>query len=298
MNFQSIGAPVRENGGVFTAAHDPLYPSSAKTIVFTDEKAPENFAFSCEIKLCGDGEAGMYFRAQGKNGATWIVGYFFSVNAADGSVKISKINGGDRDNAVLGHMRYPFEKGVWYNMRVEMRGTHARLWFDNFKLDADPYPKYDMTLRHFSRGVCGLDLGGGAAEFRHVKIEAIEAEPAWTPDNSYRNPVVYGADPDILFHDGTYYLYFTDTQDMSLFQCYTSKDLIHWSEPVVVFHGKDGWGNNEYMSPNVICKDGLFYMFYASHTAPDPVTGKREAHVAFASSASPLGPFKSATMQP
>ena len=52
MNFQSIGAPVRENGGVFTAAHDPLYPSSAKTIVFTDEKAPENFAFSCEIKLC------------------------------------------------------------------------------------------------------------------------------------------------------------------------------------------------------------------------------------------------------
>ena len=286
MNFQSIGAPVRENGGVFTAAHDPLYPSSAKTIVFTDEKAPENFAFSCEIKLCGDGEAGMYFRAQGKNGATWIVGYFFSVNAVDGSVKISKINGGDRDNAVLGHMRYPFEKGVWYNMRVEMRGTHARLWFDNFKLDADPYPKYDMTLRHFSRGVCGLDLGGGAAEFREVKIEAIEAEPAWTPDNSYRNPVVYGADPDILFHDGTYYLYFTDTQDMSLFQCYTSKDLIHWSEPVVVFHGKDGWGNNEYMSPNVICKDGLFYMFYASHTAPDPVTGKREAHVAFASSAS------------
>ena len=117
---------VNDNGGVFTAAHDPLYPSSAKTIVFTDEKAPENFAFSCEIKLCGDGEAGMYFRAQGKNGATWIVGYFFSVNAADGSVKISKINGGDRDNAVLGHMRYPFEKGVWDNMRVEMRGTHAR----------------------------------------------------------------------------------------------------------------------------------------------------------------------------
>ena len=110
--------------------------------------------------------------------------------------------------------------------------------------------------------------------------------------------MVYGADPDILYHDGTYYLYYTDTQDMTLFQCYTSKDLIHWSEPVVVFHGKDGWGNNEYMSPNVIYKDGLFYMFYASHTAPDPITGRREAHVAFASSASPLGPFKSATMQP
>lgn len=298
MNFQSIGAPVQENDGVFTAARDALYPAAAKTVLFDTERAPENFAFSCEIKLCEDGEAGMYFRAQGKNGAAWVVGYFFSVNAADGAVKISKINGGDRDNVVLGHMRYPFEKGVWYNMRVEMRGTHARLWFDNFKLDADPYPKYDMTLRHFSRGVCGLDLGGGAAAFRGVKLEEIDAEPAWTPDNCYQNPVVYGADPDILYHDGTYYLYYTDTQDMTLFQCYTSKDLIHWSEPVVVFHGKDGWGNNEYMSPNVICKDGLFYMFYASHTAPDPVTGKREAHVAFASSASPLGPFRSATMQP
>ena len=97
MNFQSIGAPVQENAGVFTAACDALYPAAAKTVLFDTERAPENFAFSCEIKLCEDGEAGMYFRAQGKNGAAWVVGYFFSVNAADGAVKISKINGGDRD---------------------------------------------------------------------------------------------------------------------------------------------------------------------------------------------------------
>jgi len=101
-----------------------------------------------------------------------------------------------------------------------------------------------------------------------------------------------------MFYDGMYYLYFTDTQDMSLFQCYTSKDLIHWSEPHLVFEGKDGWGNNEYMSPNVIYKDGLFYMFYASHTLPNPKTGRREPHIAFATSESPLGPFKSKTMKP
>ena len=298
MNWQNIGLKVNESDGVFTASGDAFYPHSEKAVVFSTEKAPANFAFSCEIRLTRGGEAGMYFRAQGKNGARWVVGYYFSVDAADGSVKLSKVNGRDSDHVVLGHMRYPFETDVWYTMRVEMRGTHARLWFNNFKLDTEPYPKYDLTLTHFSRGVVGLNLGDGCAEFRNVKLEELADEPALTPDNSYRNPVVYGADPDILYHDGVYYLYYTDTQDMSLFQCYTSTDLIHWSEPIVVFHGVDGWGNNEYMSPNVVYKDGLFYMFYASHTAPDPITGRREAHVAYASSTSPTGPFKSVTRKP
>ena len=302
MEWMNIGAPVEIKGDSFTASRaNALFQSREPSIVFSKEWAPANFTFEDEIKLNAGGEAGMYFRAQGKNGARWLTGYYFSVNAKDGSVKLSKVNGGDSDHTVLGHMTFPFEKDKWYTMRVQMIGAYAKLWFNNFELETAPiYPKFDVTLKHFSRGALGFNLGDGAAEFRGAKVTEITDIPVFTDENSYQNPVVYGADPDILYHNGTYYLYFTDTQDMSLFQCYTSKDLIHWSEPIVVFHGVDGWGNNEYMSPNVIYREDedLFYMFYASHTSPDPVTGRREAHVAFASSKSPTGPFKSMTMKP
>ena len=299
MEWITLGAKADEKDGVFSAkAGDALFPApDNRAVLFSKAHAPKNFVFECEIKLVRDGEAGVYFRAQGKNGLSWIAGYYLSVDAADCSVKLTKVNGGDRDNRVLGSMRYPFEKGRWYKIRVEMQGTYAKIWFNNFLAESDPYPKFDLELAHFPRGVVGLNLGDGIAEFRGVAVDELPEPPVYDKDRFYKNPVVYGADPDILYYDGMYYLYFTDTQDMSLFQCYTSKDLIHWSDPVVVFHGKDGWGNDEYMSPNVIYKDGLFYMFYASHTAPDE-RGKRRAQVAFASSASPLGPFKSKTMKP
>ena len=299
MEWINLGAGVTEKDGILTADTGNVLFSAAqdRAVLFSRDRAPANFTFECEIRLVRDGEAGVYFRAEGKNGFSWIAGYCLSVNAADCTVKLSKVNGGDRNNSVLGSMRYPFEKNRWYKIRVEMQGSFARVWFNNFLKETDPYPKFDLELRHFPRGTVGLEFGEGVAEFRGITLTELEEAPVYDRDSCYCNPVIYGADPDILYWNGTYYLYFTDTQDMSLFQCYTSKDLIHWSEPVVVFHGTDGWGDNEYMSPNVFYKDGLFYMTYASHTAPDE-TGKRRVQVAFASSTSPLGPFRSKTMKP
>lgn len=300
MEWTKFGAEITEQNGVFSAAvNNTLFPTKEQTAMFSVEKTPLNFALECEIKLKKDGEAGVYFRSQGKNGARWVVGYYLILNAADQSLTLKKVNGGDSDHVVLSHMCYPFTKDVWYKIRIEVRGTYAKIWFNNFAHETAPiYPKIDLELKHFTRGGIGFNFGEDVAEFRDIAMTEIEGAKPYDPDKQYLNPVVYGADPDIMYYDGTYYLYFTDTQDMSLFQCYTSKDLIHWSEPHVVFHGCDGWGNNEYMSPNVIYKDGLFYMFYASHTAPNPKTGRREPHVAFATSTSPLGPFKSKTMKP
>ncbi len=298
LKWTELGARVEERDGVLSARGSEFYTSASdRAALFAEGSAPKNFAFECEIRLVRDGEAGVYFRAQGKNGFDWIAGYYLSVNAADGSVKLRNVNGGDHSESVIASMRYPFGKGRWYKIRVEMRGSSAKIWFNNFTDESDPYPKFDLELRHFPRGTVGLEFGCGTARFRGVSLEEIDGGTAADADGFYRNPVIYGADPDIMYYDGTYYLYFTDTQDMSLFQCYTSKDLIHWSQPHVVFHGSDGWGNNEYMSPNVFFKDGIFYMLYASHTAPD-ANGRRRVQVAFASSDSPLGPFRSKTGRP
>lgn len=285
------------HGGKLEFCGEELVASADRdTYAFLADRAPNDFIFRCEVMLLTDSESGVYFRAKGKNGVEWIVGYYLAVNPADNSVSLWKVNGGDRDNRIYQKMRYPFKKNVWYEIKIVMAGKDVQIYFNNFLLDKEPYPKFDFELGHYTHGTVGFHFGSGAAKFRNVSVTPYTAVPL-DPDDSYQNPIVYGADPDILYHDGTYYLYFTDTSDMSMFQCYKSDDLVHWSDPIVVFDGKDGWGNNEYMSPNVTYKNGWFYMFYASHTAKDE-NGRRRAQVAYASARSPLGPFKNPVKKP
>ena len=290
MEWVNLGAKAEEKGGVWTSEE------GSEGFLFTKENTPANFKFEAEIRLKKAGEAGLYFRTVSKNGVNWLVGYAFTVNVEKHTITLTKVSNGDHVMNTLGVVKYPFERDVWYKIAVVVSGKNTRLYFNNFKYDLEPYPKFDLELGYFMKGTAGLAFGDGVAEFRGVKLEE-NNEPALDPDESYKNPILYGADPDIMFYDGTYYLYYTDTADMHLFQCYTSKDLIHWSEPHVIFHGEDGWGNNEYMSPNVVHKDGWFYMFYASHTAPD-ANGRRRAQVTYATSRSPLGPFKAENKVP
>ena len=285
MKLISYGGSIQEKDGVFPSEKD------VDTFAFYDEPTPNGYCFKAKIKLKKEGRAGLYFRTVCRNGIEWFVGYAFLVDAGDHTISLIKVSRGDHVEKVLGQMRYPFELDQWYEIKVLQEGKNTRLYFNNFLHDDDPYPKFDLELGHFMKGHAGLSFGEGVAEFKEVELSPYHFE-VLNKDNSFKNPIVYGADPDIMYFDGTYYLYFTDTADMHIFQCYTSKDLIHWSEPIVIFHGKDGWGNNEYMSPNVIYKDGWFYMFYASHTAYDE-KGNRRVHVTYATSRSPLGPFVS-----
>ena len=288
MDWMKLGGNVEEKNGVLRGEE------GRQTFVFTADNVPENFSFEAEIRLKAEGDAGLYFRTVAKNGVDWLVGYSFTVNVQDHSIRLTKVSNGDHITKVLGTVHYPFDRDVWYKIAVHMCGENVRLYFNNFLHDDEPYPKFDLKLSHFAKGAVGLAFGEGVAEFRNVTLK--ELAPC-EEGETFTNPILYGADPDILYDEGTYYLYYTDTADMTLFQCYTSTDLLHWSQPHVVFHGKDGWGNNEYMSPNVIRKGDWYYMFYASHTAPDE-NGKRRAQVTYATSKSPLGPFVSAQKVP
>lgn len=96
------------------------------------------------------------------------------------------------------------------------------------------------------------------------------------------------ADPTILEHENTYYLYGTlgDPEiDGEGFVVYTSKDLKNWEGPLGATDGfalkkGDAFGTWGFWAPQVLESNGEFHMFYTA-----------DEHIAIASSQSPLGPF-------
>lgn len=78
---------------------------------------------------------------------------------------------------------------------------------------------------------------------------------------TYTNPVIDElgpADPDVILHNGTYYLYCTG--DNVSYHVYTSPDLVRWTKKGRVFKPgeKNVWAPDVYADP----KDGLFYLYY------------------------------------
>lgn len=115
-------------------------------------------------------------------------------------------------------------------------------------------------------------------------------------DNNFKNPMLSGADPFILFYEGTYYLYSTtennkqlvgandfstDTPEGDGIYVYVSKDLKNWTKHGYALKRGDSMGEKWFWAPEVLAYEGKFYMVYAS-----------EEHIAIACADHPLGPFK------
>ncbi len=82
---------------------------------------------------------------------------------------------------------------------------------------------------------------------------------AWAA--TYTNPVIGEigpADPDVILHNGTYYLYCTG--DNVSYRVYTSPDLVTWTKKGRVFKPgeKNVWAPDLYRDPG----DGRFYLYY------------------------------------
>jgi len=98
------------------------------------------------------------------------------------------------------------------------------------------------------------------------------------------------ADPYVLEHEGTYYLYGTGGRRGIM--AYTSKDLANWS---VAAGAKDGyaldstdvWGNRGFWAPEVYLINKKFYMYFTV-----------QERIAVAVSDSPLGPFVQQVKKP
>ena len=124
-------------------------------------------------------------------------------------------------------------------------------------------------------------------------------------DIFYRNDgQVIGADPSVITVGDTYYLYVTSadgTGETGSVRGYKSKNLTDWEPLGVVFvPQRDSWGVTNIWAPEVIEKDGTFYMYYSALNTAWVDAGSIEDEengtipkygLGVATSSSPEGPF-------
>ncbi|EGF92614.1 endo-1,4-beta-xylanase D [Asticcacaulis biprosthecium C19] len=119
------------------------------------------------------------------------------------------------------------------------------------------------------------------------------------------NPVIqtrFTADPAPLVHDGVVYLYVGHDEDdaagfkMLDWRLYSSTDMANWTDRGVVASLKTfPWAvqANDAWAPQVIARDGKFYLY-----APISVAGSPKNVIAVAVADNPAGPFKDALGKP
>ena len=108
---------------------------------------------------------------------------------------------------------------------------------------------------------------------------------------TYTNPVgdsIFTADPSILYHNKTYYLYGTSPGDG--FLCWTSPNLVDW-EPIGYAYKRpeNSWGKGSYWAPEVVFYKDKFYMVFSCNGGK---RGESKLRLGLAVSDRPEGPFK------
>lgn len=126
-----------------------------------------------------------------------------------------------------------------------------------------------------------------------VVKELNDSESTFTTNLLYQNPAVGiedAADPDVIYHDGYYYLYpTTNIMRTAAYGVYRSKDLATWEllERPAYMPARDNWSVNGLWAPDIVEIAGKFYLFYTGAYIND--NSKRTIGVAV--SDHPAGPF-------
>ena len=85
---------------------------------------------------------------------------------------------------------------------------------------------------------------------------------------TFTNPVYpgYFADPFVLRHEGVYYAYGTNNQDLAdeAFEILRSEDLVEWTLLGRALPAVDGLAAVDHWAPEVTAHDGRFYMYFSA----------------------------------
>ena len=245
-----------------------------------------DFMYEADVRiLSSDGEAGLVFRVTDADvGATAFTGYYVHINAGADRVELGKM--GPKGWARIGIRNLPINMNVWYRLKVVAAGAHIQIYVNDNLLNSSPYPKFDAVDDAFASGSIGVRTWFSDAEFDNVLVSAYTPPK---PTDTYTNPVKsLTGDPAVLYDDGVYYLYATNSASTSHgFKVFTSTDLIEWTDQGWVLVEDDSWGSREFWAPEVIRKDETYYMYYTV-----------EERICVAGSSSPLGPFKQDIQEP
>ena len=110
---------------------------------------------------------------------------------------------------------------------------------------------------------------------------------------AFANPVLDGADPDVVVVGNTYWLYPTGGRP-GTFHAYSSPDLTKWTDRGVILDFKnvpwinaDGRRRHGAWAPGIFAADGKAYLYYAV----GPQTDDKPSRIGVAVAKTPAGPF-------
>jgi GH43 family beta-xylosidase/uncharacterized protein YjdB len=282
--WKTYGGNWKVNDGKYNVKSGPGYKTVLENPEFTD------YILEADVQITSGTEAGLIFRASDLAvGADSLEGYFLGINAQNQYAVLGQFSEGKWTE--IASRKIPVKYNENYHLKVVISEDHIQAYINDNPLNTNPYPKFDVVSNtHLTTGKIGFRTWHADASFDNVKVTPYKEEMTGP---TYTNSVMPGiADPYVLYHEGTYYLYGTHTADWPMMQngikVYTSTDLVNWKEhDEWALHRDNSWGENRFWAPEVIERDGKFYMYYAV-----------EERLAVATSDSPLGPFVQEKMEP
>lgn len=207
--------------------------------------------------------------------------------------------------------------GKWYYMAAVSNGTTLSLYLANVSdngplqllaqtdIAASGSPNRALTKgttngTNWHAGSWSVGRGlynGNHADRAYGFIDEVRiSDTALTPDQflfpqqpqaptAENNPLMYGADPDILLVDNKVWLYPT-SGEREKFYAFSLTDLTTWTKHGPILNidtipwmpeGKYGW------APGIMEKNGTYYLYFCA--------GPKTAYVGVATAGSPAGPF-------
>lgn len=279
----------KTHGGEWSVENGELHVSGGKgpKAAITGLQAGD-FQLDLELRTDSDSaQAGVIFRADGlAEGIDAFRGYYVGLKAGD---KLALWGATDPKWRPVAVRPFEVKAKQWYHLRVQVAGNNAKIFVDDEAIEDGAWPIFDGIDAAFAKGGFALRALDGAASFRNLEIKAYRP-PALA--RSYVNPVQAGcADPVVLRKGGKYYAYTTYSPDFPRMprgiRLYTSVNLVDWKDEGFVLKNEDSWGESRFWAPDIVEKDGTFYLYYAA-----------DERMCVATAKSPMGPFKQMKEEP
>jgi len=263
--FDLTGTVTYENGSLISTRGQSAFALSEK-------EYKDNFKVSCDITVKAAGISGIMIFTDGEANGIYLAADFGAQNVSLYMVKESQFE-------QLGRRKCSFEKNQSIPMSIQYSDGVIKAYFNENPADTDPYPKFEVNLskvqlKKLPGNKVGFRVGNAIADFRNISIT--EADHAVSGD-TYTNPVIQGADPDVLFYNGVYYLYQRVHGGNDVFRVSTSTDLVNWKTGNVIYKHNPRNSSSSYMSPNVFHYNGKFYLIFA---AKNPTVGNHTLYCA------------------
>ncbi|MBQ6809149.1 MAG: glycoside hydrolase family 43 protein [Clostridia bacterium] len=168
--------------------------------------------------------------------------------------------------------------GEEITIRLEVNGNELRGYYVDDMEGVEPWPEFVVSAEDMAGKSYGaMELYGRDCTVISLANAALEVEAVET---TYVNPVILdSADPEVVYHDGVYYLYNTSAG----YKVYTSTDLVNWEYQCETFDPAFTWSDEPkgwQWAPDVEYYNGKFYMVCSI-----------DEQLGIAVADSPLGPF-------